>query len=981
MTKKNSENETKPMPGGEDGTAATESSSKKVVEEHFEGKEVQEVEEIHSDFAKYTIDQVSNIVGKAITSITRAKSFFKEQDVKRYVLNQSQKQLGDKVIEHPKFSAMMDLLIQNLNLLAIGDSGYFTTEEISTREKMLLGYAGVETNEHMLNKKIVDTAIQSKKGISDEQTDSVIASCLSNKRVTVVEGTAGAGKSFTMEAIKEAYIGSGYDVMGTALSWNAAKILESSAGLPNCISIESFVSAMLKAREAGTEYFRKPTLIIVDEAGLVGTRHMFHLLEETHKSKVKIKVVLTGDSLQLNPVDAGNTLQAIVEFHGTSRINTIRRQKQASHRASVLRFSERQAGKGLYPFLHQEAIIFGDNNEDVIHRVVEDFISYKHAFPEKKALILALSNKDVAIINGRVRDAYKKMGLIGKSEIVIPVTDGKAVWDSSFSVGDEVVVRANSKDLEVYEIPKNVDERDASKWNLIRTGVFNRNSGRVVGLQRSKTTIGSYDVFIDLEGENPGRVVLNTTNFKHQEKFAFPVVHNFATTIYASQGQTVDKVFLIDSPRIEFRLAYVGMSRHKGSVDIYVDQLEMHQRIDKMLGKKPTFDSIKTIGRYNHAEMLQMMAVAWSKQSVNLTVMMFDRERKVGKKLAIDEKELAILRKGDSADVVVDFDQTTNVPFKKIDLKKLMDVGLAEDALLVEDIPDEILHEAVVKVQEQKSSKEYDCSIPEIQSTSASHKGVLSKMFSWLATNPEDEIKRRKEKEITAVFEELKVTEGEKILTKEPTIKENKNIPFKEEEPELGSINEEGDLVLVGDNAPAPDFLKNLKEEVWAIGRENYPRILAKDNHGEIVSRFSLSGKCVVGDGYPPIILNEKSKVNTVLLLPGVREWLRTQEFQKKKYKDDLGKMPHMVWAAKEVNWDWISTPMKSMRVVIARSQKDESQLEWALDLQKELLSRFGIQADITPRPPVADIVSTPGNNAVNEVPIGTQKKRTFKRP
>jgi len=35
-------------------------------------------------------------------------------------------------------------MVQKLNLIAIGETGYFTTQEVSDREKLMLAYAGFE---------------------------------------------------------------------------------------------------------------------------------------------------------------------------------------------------------------------------------------------------------------------------------------------------------------------------------------------------------------------------------------------------------------------------------------------------------------------------------------------------------------------------------------------------------------------------------------------------------------------------------------------------------------------------------------------------------------------------------------------------------------------------------------------------------------------------------------------------------------------
>ena len=139
------------------------------------------------------------------------------------------------------------------------------------------------------------------------------------------------------------------------------------------------------------------------------------------------------------------------------------------------------------------------------------------------------------------------------------------------------------------------------------------------------------------------RVVVNSRKYKHSSNGALPMVHNFATTIYGSQGQTVDKVFMLDSPMMEFRLAYVGMSRHRHMVDVYIDETELHNRLDRDMqkttplgtddpspafGSNPREISVK-LGRYRRSEMLQRMSLSWSKESLNLTAVMFERMKRL----------------------------------------------------------------------------------------------------------------------------------------------------------------------------------------------------------------------------------------------------------------------------------------------------------------------------------------------------------------
>jgi len=59
--------------------------------------------------------------------------------------------------------------------------------------------------------------------------------------VSVVEGAAGAGKSYTMEAVKAVYESQGYTLHGLALSWSAAGVLSEEAKIEHTRAIEGFV--------------------------------------------------------------------------------------------------------------------------------------------------------------------------------------------------------------------------------------------------------------------------------------------------------------------------------------------------------------------------------------------------------------------------------------------------------------------------------------------------------------------------------------------------------------------------------------------------------------------------------------------------------------------------------------------------------------------------------------------------------------------
>src|SRR5690606_25274331 len=150
----------------------------------------------------------------------------------------------------------------------IKDTGFLTTHEMWEMENKMVDLAYAKSPVYIQPQDVFDRAIARKVGISEEQVEAVVTCALSDKRVSIVEGSAGAGKSYTMQAVKEIYEEMGWDVMGTALGWAAAKVLGESAQMDDekCVAIEGLTRGWVQARKHGITPFTKPTLVIVDEA-------------------------------------------------------------------------------------------------------------------------------------------------------------------------------------------------------------------------------------------------------------------------------------------------------------------------------------------------------------------------------------------------------------------------------------------------------------------------------------------------------------------------------------------------------------------------------------------------------------------------------------------------------------------------------------------------------------------------------------------
>jgi ATP-dependent exoDNAse (exonuclease V) alpha subunit len=67
-------------------------------------------------------------------------------------------------------------------------------------------------------------------------------------------------------------------------------------------------------------------VLVIDEAGMVGTRQMERVL--SHAADAGAKVVLVGDPQQLQAIEAGAAFRAIHERHGGVEISEVRRQHE-----------------------------------------------------------------------------------------------------------------------------------------------------------------------------------------------------------------------------------------------------------------------------------------------------------------------------------------------------------------------------------------------------------------------------------------------------------------------------------------------------------------------------------------------------------------------------------------------------------------------------------------------------------------------------
>lgn len=369
--------------------------------------------------------------------------------------------------------------------------------------------------------------------LSDEQREAV-QHVTGPEQISVVVGYAGAGKSTMLAAAREAWEAQGYRVHGAALAGKAAEGLEESSGIRSR-TLASWEYGWQNSRSGNRSQLGSSDVLVVDEAGMVGSKQLARFVGEAKQRGSKI--VLVGDHEQLQAIGAGAPFRAIAERVGSVQLSEIRRQCEDWQRTASADFASHRTVKGLATYNDNGAIRLTDTRDGARSAIVDDYLEDRQARPDGSRIALAHRRVDVRAINTDIRAARQERGDLAKGvqagEIIYQTNDG----ERAFAPGDRIVFLESNRDLDVKNGMLGTVE-------AVETG---RVTARLDGKDRSVSVSVADYAAID---------------------------HGYATTIHKSQGATVDRSFVLASSTMDRHLTYVSMTRHRDDVQLYAGRDE-----------------------------------------------------------------------------------------------------------------------------------------------------------------------------------------------------------------------------------------------------------------------------------------------------------------------------------------------------------------------------------------------------------------------
>jgi Ti-type conjugative transfer relaxase TraA len=489
----------------------------------------------------------------ALRALTHQQSTFTRHDLARLIDRQTD---GAE-----QFAAVMARAEASPELVRVGRDGRgrdrFSTREMVAIERQLVATAVALTRRttHRVNDTRRIGVVNGEQGQLSEEQVLAYLHVTRSRDLAVVVGIAGGGKSTMLGTARQVWEGQGYRVRGAALSGIAAEGLQGSAGIESR-TIASWEHAWNQDRDVLTAR----DVLVLDEAGMVGSRQLGRLLERVHTAGAKL--VLVGDAEQLQAIEAGAAFRAIAERVGAIAITEPRRQTVDWQRTATKELAtarteaalDRYAAAGL---VHRHA-----TREAARAGVIAAWDAARRENPGHSQIILAHERVDVRALNDAAREVRKVAGELGPDQVLRTEAGPLA-----FAEGDRIYFLRNERGL----------------GGSSGTGVKNGTLGTLTRIEGERLTVR----LDGPEGAGTGRAVtFDLADYAD-------IGHGYAATIHRNQGATVDQAHVLATPGMDRHLAYVAMSRHRHAARLHWSEADFGTaaRLRDRLGRERTKDT------------------------------------------------------------------------------------------------------------------------------------------------------------------------------------------------------------------------------------------------------------------------------------------------------------------------------------------------------------------------------------------------------
>ncbi|WP_174513387.1 AAA family ATPase [Methylocella tundrae] len=344
----------------------------------------------------------------------------------------------------------------------------------------------------------------------------------------IIEGRAGTGKSYTLQAVRAAHELAGFRVVGLGPTNAVAQDLKAD-GFSDAATAHS---ELFKLKN-GRAIWDARTVVIADEAAMMDSQMTGEILAAARASGAKL--ILAGDDRQLASIERGGLFSELKARHGAAAIVAVTRQRADWQRQASRDLAEGRFTDAVAAYDRHGAISWTKTQDEARAALVAAWRKDAADASDKTRFVFAYTNKDVDALNAELRGVRRAQGALSGVDVVFETRHGAL----PFAVGDRVQLTDTLK----------------------RAGLYNGNAGVITGVDRGEGRIWAR---LDAAAGQAGRDVTWTA----AEFGGFR--HGYAGTIYKGQGKTLDRSYLYHTHHWRSAASYVALTRQRESAQIFV---------------------------------------------------------------------------------------------------------------------------------------------------------------------------------------------------------------------------------------------------------------------------------------------------------------------------------------------------------------------------------------------------------------------------
>jgi hypothetical protein len=288
-----------------------------------------------------------------------------------------------------------------------------------------------------------DVTTDTGSGLHLDQAAAAYRLMTSDRRVEVMVGPAGTGKTRTVAAMarawREAHPGS--RVIGLATTQQAANVLKSE-GVEDAHNIEQFLT------DRRRQVIPAGSMLVIDEASMVSMQHYDTLTEMAEAAGAAVRPV--GDSRQIGAVEGGGGMTMLARQLGSVQLGEPSRFREAWQREASLRLRSGDVSV-LTEYDQQGRFRYGtaeEMTEAAYRHWLADYLEGRHS------ALIARTQADADELSRRARGDLKHYGRVADRGEV------RLRQGAVASAGDRIMARENDHDRNAGVPGRSLSNRD-----------------------------------------------------------------------------------------------------------------------------------------------------------------------------------------------------------------------------------------------------------------------------------------------------------------------------------------------------------------------------------------------------------------------------------------------------------------------------------------------------------------------------------------